>query len=146
MDERLCEVSGCDRPVYARTWCSRHYQLWLRTGDVIPKLTRHTGTPAERLLAKTRVSSTGCWEWQASLNPKGYGNFRLDGQMTVAHRAAYLLLVGPVPEGRELDHLCRNRACVNPAHLEAVSHLVNVRRGDKCTNPASKAMAWEGAR
>lgn len=66
-----------------------------------------------------------CWEWTASLLTGGYGQYR----SRCAHRVAWELLVGPIPPGMELDHLCRNRRCVNPDHLEPVTHLVNVQRG-----------------
>jgi len=69
-----------------------------------------------------------CWIWTAGL-AEGYGQFRYPGGHS-AYRYAYELLVGPVPEGLQLDHLCRNRACVNPAHLEPVTALVNQHRGE----------------
>ena len=69
-----------------------------------------------------------CWLWQTGMVFGGYGKF-FDGKIIRAHRYAYQLLVGPVPEGLELDHLCRVRNCVNPAHLEAVTHQENCQRG-----------------
>lgn len=71
-----------------------------------------------------------CWVWIGALNNKGYGQFFLEGRLELAHRVAYLKLVGPIEEDREVDHLCRVRACVNPSHLEAVTHRVNLQRGD----------------
>ena len=70
----------------------------------------------------------GCWEWTGSLTGAGYGKVLTFRSVRVAHRVLYELLVGPVPDGRELDHLCRNRRCVRPDHLEPVTHLENVRR------------------
>lgn len=71
---------------------------------------------------------TGCWEWHGSINDDGYGHVR-DGQKIIrAHQYSYLLFFGEIPEDCELDHLCNNRICVNPKHLEAVSHTENVAR------------------
>lgn len=90
-----------------------------------------------RLVRSYRVDPSGCWLWQKRLNRKGYGTSsagsRTDGsrRSVLAHRLAYELLVGPIPDGLELDHLCRNRACVNPSHLEPVSHRENIQRSDE---------------
>jgi len=82
-----------------------------------------------RIASKIAVMEDGCWVWTAALNNGGYGLVRLDGRTRRAHRVVYELLVGPIPEGLELDHLCRNHACVNPDHLEPVTHGENIRRG-----------------
>jgi hypothetical protein len=87
-------------------------------------------TPAiERLVVKYRQSSAGCWEWTGRTNKDGYGKFYLGGVHVAAHRAAYELLVGPIPEGLVLDHLCCNPRCVNPEHLEPVTGAENLLRG-----------------
>ena len=83
----------------------------------------------ERFWAKVNKTDS-CWLWTAGTNGKGYGFFTIAGIGTRrAHRLAYEWLVGPIPEGYELDHLCRVTLCVNPAHLEPVTHLENMRRG-----------------
>lgn len=72
---------------------------------------------------------TGCWEWQKTLGSNGYGQAWHKHGKVAAHRLFYERYVGPIPDGLEIDHLCRNRKCVNPAHLEAVPRVVNLRRG-----------------
>lgn len=70
-----------------------------------------------------------CWEWTAARDSNDYGRVRWEGSAALAHKVIWELLVGPVPEGLELDHLCRNPPCVNPDHLEPVTHAENIRRG-----------------
>lgn len=77
-----------------------------------------------------KVEPTGfCWSWTGALSDTGYGSIGADGITKSAHRVAYELLIGPVPEGLHVDHLCRRRLCVNPDHLELVEPGENTRRG-----------------
>lgn len=73
-----------------------------------------------------------CWNWTAGLFD-GYGEFRLNATMVRAHRLAYEILIGPIPNALTIDHLCRNRKCVNPFHLEPVTHKENILRGESFT-------------
>lgn len=83
----------------------------------------------ERIWSKIEVNlETECWEWIAYRDPEGYGRSTFEGQ-TMAHRITYQALVGPIPQGKQLDHLCRVRHCVNPDHLEPVTHAINQLRG-----------------
>ena len=78
----------------------------------------------------TKVEKTDrCWIWKAAI-VRGYGYFRVKDKLIRAHRFAYELLIGPIPDGLGLDHLCRTRACVRPSHLEPVSCAENIARGE----------------
>lgn len=83
----------------------------------------------QRFLNKFDVDErSGCWEWFAATDAGGYGFYWLNGAMRRAHRVAYEALVGTIPDGLQLDHLCRNRRCVNPEHLEPVTGRENTSR------------------
>ncbi|MAX33707.1 MAG: hypothetical protein CME72_11665 [Halomonadaceae bacterium] len=93
----------------------------------------HNPKPAdERFLEKVSVDESGCWLWNGYVDRKGYGVFGVSSKEThKAHRYSYRLHVGEVPEGKQLDHLCRVRHCVNPDHLEPVTNRENTIRGVK---------------
>jgi hypothetical protein len=84
-----------------------------------------------RFWAKVALpNEQGCMLWLAYADPDGYGRFRSEGEARRAHRISYALAYGPIPEGLVLDHLCRNRRCVAPDHLEVVTRGENVLRGE----------------
>ena len=91
----------------------------------------HLGDPRlpARFWSKVEVDPSGCWIWQAFIGADGYGKFGLSHSMRRAHRVAYERLVGPVSSDKDLDHLCRNRSCVNPEHLDPVTRSENLLRG-----------------
>lgn len=100
-------------------------------------------SPVERFWRFVIVDdgNDGCWPWRGAVRGKGYGSF-WDGTKSVrAHRFAYETFVGPIPDDRELDHLCRNRLCVNPQHLEPVTRSVNQLRGNaaRVLSPSGRA-------
>jgi hypothetical protein len=133
MTERTCAIEGCDRPVprNRKGWCEMHYGRWWRHGDPTVLIReRDPSTVATRWVKRVRVESPGCWIWQALLNPDGYGIYQtaLPDRSQLAHRFVYEELVGTVPAGLQLDHLCRVRRCVNPDHLEPVTPAENIRR------------------
>lgn len=90
----------------------------------------------EKLLARVDVSGD-CWLWKGPTCKGGYGKTTLNYKTRSTHRVLYEMLVGPIPKGLHLDHLCRNRLCVNPKHLEPVTARENTRRS---TNPITKLM------
>ena len=83
----------------------------------------------DRFWSKVDKNFLGCWYWVASVNDRGYGTFQVFKRPKKAHRVSYEMFKGKIPDGLELDHLCRVRNCVNPDHLEAVTHKENVLRG-----------------
>lgn len=126
-----CSVDGCETRAVSRGLCRLHYGRLYKTGSVEYR----PPTPTDLLQAKyVTDAAAGCWMWTAYINPDGYGMFKHRGAMRLAHGASYELHIGPVPDGLELDHLCRNRACVNPDHLEPVPHKVNVQRAKKSSS------------
>lgn len=120
-----CAADGCTRTARSGGYCEPHYRRARRAlGD--PRGWK--GNPIGRFW---RMVETGpqCWNWRASTDGKGYGQFKVDGRGVQAHRFAYELMVEPIPEGLVLDHLCLNKRCVKPSHLEPVTFAENVRRG-----------------
>ena len=102
--------------------------------------------PAMRLFGRTHVvADTGCWVYVASPRPDGYAQIGIDRKRVYVHRLAWELLRGPIPAGMELDHLCRNRLCVNPNHLEPVTHRENTLRGETLARAnAAKTVCPQG--
>lgn len=95
------------------------------------------GTALERFLDRIVVLPNECWQWQGTLVTQGYGYITDDhGWYARAHRWSYEHFVGPIPAGLVLDHLCRNRGCVNPDHVEPTTHAININRGE--TRAASR--------
>lgn len=102
-------------------------------------------TTAERFWAKVDGGDVeSCWLWAGSLDLLGYGQFRLNGKTSRAHRYAYESMVAPIPKGLVIDHLCRTRACINPWHLEPVPQRVNVARGEAGAYLAARTHCPQG--
>lgn len=124
MAKGTCSEPSCNRPHVARGWCDAHYAKERRDGQFAPL------SSTERFWAKVdRSDASGCWLWTGADDRHGYGQVRINYRLVGAHRFAYELLVGPIPSGLQIDHLCRVPLCVNPAHLEPVTRKENAQRG-----------------
>lgn len=118
---RTCSIDGCDLRPFGRGWCKKHHTRWLRHGD--PFYVEKARDPIEALMMYVDASGD-CWEWTAHVQENGYGRW----QNEWAHRKVWEFLVGPIPKGLDVDHLCMNKRCVNPDHLEPVTRAENMRR------------------
>jgi hypothetical protein len=107
----------------------------------VGRMPRIARPPIERFLEKFEVdSNTGCWLWTASKNYDGYSQLKWNGKAVAAHIFSYTHYKGSIPEEMEIDHLCQVRHCVNPDNLEAVPHLVNMKRGDLFKTPKANSL------
>lgn len=106
-----------------------HYMRWSRFGDPLNHGSQIRGDDVARFWSYVEKTDD-CWAWTGGKGPGGYGAFRFKGKQLRAHRYAYELEHGQVPDGLVLDHLCRNRSCVRPDHLEPVTQRENILRGE----------------
>lgn len=127
---RPCDVPGCRRRYYGRGLCHMHYQRWHKHGEAaIPCRVPVVLLPEiAKLLARRSITDAGCWQWTGGTNGVGYGVVTVRYRRYYVHRLSYQLAAGFVPTGLVIDHLCRNTSCLNPEHLEPVTHAQNVRR------------------
>ena len=135
-----CIIPDCTKPHWRRSFCGAHYKRWRLHGDPsasTPLRVNHLGPPLVRFWAKVNKGAVSeyaphlgaCWLWVGGKR-NGYGRFGVThGVGVYSHRFAYELLIGPIPAGLTIDHLCRVLTCVNPSHLEPVTNRENVLRG-----------------
>jgi hypothetical protein len=142
-----CVVDSCgrDERYTSRGLCNMHYLRFMKYG--IPTYTERThrfvpGGEAFYLLDRCVYDKeTGCWNFKSVPSPNGYCHIRFNGKTKQAHREVYELFLGKIKDGLQIDHICRNRRCVNPDHLEPVTTKENIARG---VNGRSKVACING--
>lgn len=118
-----CHIEGCENDNRSRGLCMHHRRREDRYGDAL-----YEPTILDRFFAKVDAEGD-CWEWTANKDKDGYGKFRDGDKHYRAHRFVYEQMVGPIPDGLVIDHLCKNTSCVNPDHIEPVTWAENLHRG-----------------
>lgn len=126
------KVTCCDKPYFSKSLCKSHYQKQYYRKHNPPKFI----SEAARFWHYVQKTED-CWLWQGGKTYKGYGQFKVGLNHIAAHRYSYILKHRAIPEGKQLDHLCRIRHCVNPDHLEPVTNRENVLRGSIVKNKKS---------
>jgi hypothetical protein len=128
---KSCRVPGCTQAYGkgAQGYCAMHSRRIARTGSVGPLgyLRPPDRSTAERVYSRLSLDGD-CWNWTGATR-NGYGAFGVDGRVEYVHRWVYEDMVGPLPDGLVIDHLCINRLCANPYHLDVVTRAVNNARG-----------------
>lgn len=123
--EMTCSASGCESTAKSKGLCTKHYTRLIRYGDIqTTKII--VGDDISRFMSSMVVSSTGCWEW-SKFRKNGYGIAGLNGKLEQAHRAAWMVFKGDIPEGMQVNHKCNNRPCINPDHLYICDQVQNMK-------------------
>lgn len=126
----ICDVDACGIRAVTAGLCNSHYLRLQRHGSPLGGGSPKAMDDPEgvRRLRERAVRDGDCLRWTGLIRANGYGKISVQGRLVYVHRLAYEVAKGPIPDGLEIDHLCRVRDCINPDHLEAVTHAENVRR------------------
>lgn len=122
MSNRTCDILDCDKPAKKRGWCMMHYTRWIRNGD--PITAKRFADPRESLRARS-VRDGDCIVYTGHRTTKGYGAISVNYDTIPAHRFAWEVEKGPIPDGMQIDHICHNKACVNVDHLRVTTAQQN---------------------
>jgi hypothetical protein len=133
--------------VHSRDLCNAHYQQQ-RQGKPLKPLQQYiskSDMTAAEVFGMYAIRQEGCWGWAGTTNSAGYSNYSHGGKQAYAHRLSYEIHIGPIPEGKFIDHMCFNRSCVNPAHLQPVTNKQNHenRPGPQANNTSGvRGVSW----
>ena len=122
----MCKYEKCNLNSVTSGYCQGHY-MQIRRGKKLSPLYNHL-TIKERIEMKVIENKNGCLIWQGQIDTAGYPNMKFKGKNYLVHRAYYKEIVGNIESYDTLDHICRNKLCINPKHLEPVSRSENVKR------------------
>lgn len=133
-----CSFAGCDKPAHGKGLCSGHCQQARRGVELKPLRSANREDRFWQKVDKT----LDCWLWTGVDNGNGYGQFWAGDRMVGAHRYSFELANGSIPPNEVVDHECRNRACVNPAHLRTATHKEN----QEHRSSELRGVSWDKAR
>lgn len=125
MIQRICSVEDCEIKHYARSYCRKHYNKWMKYNNPLAGGQRYS-SPDESLARRVKKNGN-CSVWTGYKNHLGYGYIWVGSKSRSVHRYVWEQAYGPIPPGKEIDHKCWNRACVNLDHLRVVSRSENNR-------------------
>lgn len=146
MSKSTCTFPECNRPYKCKGLCSSHYSQQFKGRPLTP--IKDVGTEEDRFWSKVEKSK-GCWNWTAGKDTGGYGTIRFRGRVQKAHRASLTIAGIEVQPGMDVDHICHNRACVNPGHLRTATRKQNIENlaGAHKDNPTgARGVSWNEAR
>lgn len=142
---KICSFPNCGRPYKAKGLCPAHYYQQKAGKELVP-LTGRALSDLERFWANVEKTAD-CWVWAGrSKTSEGYGLTHWQKAQRLAHRVSYIIHVGPIPEGLDIDHKCHNKACVNPDHLQAVTHKQNLENRAGATSSSKtgvRGVSWD---
>lgn len=145
MTDKVCSIDGCGKRMKSRGWCQTHYMRWVRNQDINSPVETRFYDPEESFAARAKRAGD-CLIWTGSVGTHGYGEMRVNGKMTKAHRFAWELSNGPIPDGMFVDHTCWNKACCEVDHLRLVTQKQNMenRQGASSTSRSGvRGVAWD---